>query len=339
MLRTGQFSLRSPYLIKLTQFYSKIDALPLRLGLMERTTVKLLDPLNRLYRHRLADGLASMLKNSPVTPNAVTLLHTCVGVTAAVLIYFKFYILAVLGFELRTILDSTDGILARQKNQVSLFGRTLDTIGDGVSFSALMFVGALRMIEDFPSYQPSIILIIVFCYALTAAQCGIIYQLLKRKLTSILNVEIDLVEKEYRLHWSEVRGDNPSLLAQFSFWLDSMTVRFVSEEWYEKIERRLHREDWQERALGDANLMNELGRTTRQRELKRAVRTASFLSDANIFAIMSVCFLITGLFPTQIFPYVHPVLIAFLAGFIYAVVSLLLALSAFHGFYHGVYRE
>ena len=306
---------------------------------MERMSIKLLDPVNRLYRHRVAGGLASLLKKTPITPNAITFVHTCVGVLAAVLIYDKSYILAAVCFELRTILDCTDGILARQKGQSSSIGRILDTIGDGISFNALMIAGAIRIILDFPSYQPSLILIIIFCFAMTAAQCGIIYQLMKRKLMSILISEVDTVEVEWREHWQEVHSETPSLLARFGFWLDTLTIHFISEEWYEKIQRRLHRPDWKERALADATMMNELARTTRRRELRYAIRFTAFLSDDNIFAVMSLVFLILGLFPVQIFPYVHPVLIAFSLGFVYAIVSLLLALNYFHEFYHGVYRE
>jgi phosphatidylglycerophosphate synthase len=306
---------------------------------MERMIVKLLDPVNRLYRHQVAEELAEVLAKSRVTPNQITFAHTLVGIAAAVLIYFKFYIFAVVCFEFRTILDCTDGILARLRNQSSSFGRILDTIGDGISFNALMIAGAMRIIQDFPQYQPSLILIVIFCYAMTAAQCGIIYQLMKRKILSILKSEVDSVETDYHLHWAEVYSGKPSMLARYSFWLDSLTIRFVSEEWYEKIQRRLHREDWKDRAMADAVMMNELARTTRKRELRYAVRFTSFLSDDNIFAVMSVCFLILGFFPTQIFPYVHPVLIAFSAGFVYAIVSLLLSLNYFHNFYHGVYRE
>jgi phosphatidylglycerophosphate synthase len=306
---------------------------------MERMIVKLLDPMNRLYRNKVADGLATLLDRYHITPNQITFVHTGVGVFAAILIYLKYYILAVVCFELRTILDCTDGVLARQKNKSSSFGRILDTIGDGISFNALMIAGAMRMIQDFPSYQPSIILIIVFCYAMAAAQCGIIYQLMKRKLFSILKSDVDAVEVDYHHNWAELHGSRPATLARFSFWLDSMTIRFISEEWYEKMQRRLHREDWREKALADSVMMNELARTTRKKELKSAVRFTSLLSDDNIFAVMSVLFLILGMFPEQIFPYVHPVLIAFSMGFLYAIISLLLALHFFHEFYHGVYRE
>ena len=300
---------------------------------------KLLDPVNRLYRHRLAGAIASLFKNTWVTPNQLTLAHTLVGVLAAVLIYFSHYILAVACFEIRTILDVADGILARLKNQSSPLGRIFDTIGDGISFNALMIAGAMRMIQDFPTYRPSLILIIVFCFALTAAHCGVIYQLMKRKITSILSKEVDTVETEWRDHWLKVHSAHPRPLDRFGLWLDSFTIRFISEEWYEKLQRRLHRSDWAERALNDAVMMNELARTTRRRELRNAVRCTALLSDDNIFAVMSVIFLVLGIFPVQIFPYVHPVLIAFCSGFLYAIFSLLCALHFFHDFYHGVYRE
>ena len=306
---------------------------------MERMIDNLLDPVNRLYRHRVAQGLANLLKNTRITSYEMTLAHTLVGVMAAVLIYFKFYVLSVFCFELRTILDVTEGFLARMRNKFGRFDRILDTISDGISFNALMLAGAMRIIQDFPTYQPSLILIIIFCFALTAAQCGIIYQLMKRKILSILNSNIDTVESEYHQHWAELRTRNPSPLAKFGFWLDSLSIRFVSEEWYEKIQKRLHREDWEERALNDAVMMNELARTTRKNELRRAIRFTALLSDDNIFAVMSICFLILGLFPTQIFPYVHPVLITFSLGFVYAIIFLLLGLNYFHRFYHGVYRD
>ncbi len=306
---------------------------------MERLIDNLLDPVNRLYRHRIAKGLANLLSRTGISPNQVTILHTLVGIYAAFLVYQKHYILAVVFFEIRTLLDCTDGILARLTHRSSTFGRFLDTIGDGISFNALMIIGALRMIQDFPSYRPSLILIIVFCFALTATHCGMIYQLMKRKLLSILSKHVDTVEIDWRVHRQETMRDEPSFSGRFGYWMDSFMIRFISEEWFEKMERRLYRGDWESRALNDAVMMNELARTTRRRELRNAVRFTSLVSDDNIFSIMSLCFLILGLFPEQIFPYVHPVLVAFSIGFVYAIVVLPLSLHYFHEFYHGVYRE
>jgi hypothetical protein len=50
-------------------------------------------------------------------------------------------------------------------------------------------------------------------------------------------------------------------------------------------------------------------------------------------------FLILGIFPNAIFPHVHPVLIAFSVGMVYALTALLFGLHFLHRFLHGVYRE
>ena len=307
--------------------------------LSPKLSTELLDPLNRLYRHKLALWLVNLIKSTSITPNMLTIAHTTMGVLAAVLIYFQHYILAVFCFEFRNILDCMDGLLARLKNQSTVFGRVLDTIGDGIAFNSVMIAGAMRMIQDFPSYHPSLILISVFLFALIAAQSGSVYQLMKRKLGSIIQCQIDSVEREWREQSEKARSSDPSWIDQFGFWLDTVTIRFVSEEWYEKIERRRTAADWEARALQDAVTMNELAKITRRREFRRAVRFTSFVSDDNIFAVMGLCFLILGIFPAQIFPNVHPVLIAFGTALVFALVALMLGLRYLHKFLHGVYRH
>ncbi|MBU6155108.1 MAG: CDP-alcohol phosphatidyltransferase family protein [Bdellovibrionales bacterium] len=307
--------------------------------LPSKSLSRLLDPLNRLYRHRIAKRIAHLIKGTPITPNQITFAHTCVGVGAASMVFFKHYLLAVLLLEIRTVLDCTDGILARLKNSSTPLGRTLDTIGDGITFNALMIAGALRMILDFPSYRPSLILIAVFLFAMTAAHCGSVYQLMKRKLGSIILEQIDTVEREWREQAARVYGGGGSGLSRFGYWLDTFTIRFVSEEWYEKIKKRRKSEDWEAKALSDATTMNELARRTRKAEFEKAVRYTAYVSDDNIFAVMSLCLLVSEAFPMAILPYVHPVLIAFSAGFVYAIIALILGLHYLHVFYHGVYRD
>lgn len=309
------------------------------MDLSPKLSTQLLDPVNQLYRNKLATFLVDRIKNTPITPNSLTLTHTVVGVLAAVLIYFQHYILAVFCFELRNVLDCMDGVLARLKNQTTVFGRVLDTIGDGVAFNAVMIAGAMRMIQDFPSYQPSLILICVSCFALIAAHCGSVYQLMRRKLGSIILSQIDSVEREWREQSEKARGADPSLIDQFGFWIDTVTIRFVSEEWYEKIERRRTAPDWETRALQDAVTMNELAKVTRRREFRNAVRFTSIVSDDNIFVVMGISFLVLGIFPAQIFPNVHPVLIAFGVGLVFALTALGVGLHFLHKFLHGVYRN
>lgn len=307
-----------------------------------RYNEKLLDPLNRIYRQRLAYALALKLKNTDLTPNAVTIGHTAVGVLAAVFVYREHYVAAMVCLELRTLLDCVDGVLARMKDQSTAVGRVLDTIGDGVAFNALMIAGALRLIQDFRNYNPIMIITGVFLFAFLAANCGTVYHLMKRKLGSIMNSELDTVETEWREHYEktkEPKAYGGQWISKFGFWLDSFTIRFISHEWYRKVRRRRDSEDWKEKALRETTHFNELACISRRNEFKRAVAATAFVSDDNILAIMSLSFLVSGLFPLSFFPHVHPVLVAFGAGLSYALLALLFGLYFLHDFLHGVYRE
>ena len=309
------------------------------MGFAETQSKYLLDPLNRLYRHRIADAFAQVLKETPITPNAITIAHTGVGVFAAFMVFNQHYVFAAFLYELRTILDCLDGVLARLKNQSTAMGRTLDTIGDGIAFNSLMVAGALRMIQDFKSYNPFLITLGVFFFAFIAAHCGTVYQLMKRKLGSIMEKKLDTVEIEWREHYEKAKKIHPTVISKIGFWIDSVTIKFVSKEWYRKIRRRRDLPEWKEKALKEATIMNELAHITRMEEFEMAVKSTAYVSDDNIFAVISLCFLIQGLFPNQIFPNVHPVLVAFGAGLMYAVISLGLGLHCLHDFLHGVYRE
>ena len=300
---------------------------------------KLLDPLNRLYRYQVASAMAEPLKSTKITPNMVTLAHTGVGIYAAWLVYHQHYVLAAFFYEIRTVLDCLDGVLARLKNQSTALGRTLDTIGDGIAFNALMVAGALRVIRDYPSSSPYLITLSVFSFAFVAAHCGTVYQLMKRKLGSIIQMELDTVEVEWHEHFEQTKKFDPLRLSKVGFLIDSLTIRLVSNEWYRKVRNRRDHPEWKSKALSESWLMNELAQTTRVEEFRRAIRSTSFVSDDNIFTVISLCFVIQGVFP-GLFPVsLHPIVLAFGAGFAYAVVSLLVGLHDLHDFLRGVYRD
>ena len=73
-----------------------------------------------------------------LTPTQVTILGACVGVAGGVFLYDpRFGLLAFALIILHSILDSSDGQLARMTGQVSEFGRLLDGIGGYVTTTAL----------------------------------------------------------------------------------------------------------------------------------------------------------------------------------------------------------
>ena len=302
-------------------------------------TSQLQDPLTRLYRVRLARSVAQFLTTTSISPNVVTMLHTLVGVIGAVLLYHERYIFAVLCLELRAILDCVDGILARLKNQSTSLGRTLDALGDGIAFNALMIAGTMRIMKDFKSYPHPLIVVGVLFFAFIAVHSGVVYQLMRRKFVSIANKEVDIVEVEWREHYAQSKTPKAPWFSHFGFWIDSITIKFVSEEWYQKVLRRRDLKNWEEKAVHEAEIMHELACKTRKKEFDRAVCAISYVSDDNIFSLMSLCFIVFGLFHQFFFPFVHPVMIAFSVGLVYSVVTLCLGLHLYHSFLHGVYRE
>ncbi len=304
-----------------------------------KLTQSLIDPLNRVYRLRVAAYLCKKLVTVPVTANEITVAHTLVGVSAAFMIYHEQYLLAVLAYEVRTILDCLDGLLARAKNQTSAMGRTLDTIGDAITFNSLMLAGALRLIQDYRNYNAALITLGVFIFAFVTANSGTVYQLMKRKLGSIICKEVDLVELGWREHYMNLKNGQGGLIDRFGFWLDSVTIRIVSVEWYAKVLKRKDSSDWEAKAVNEAALMNELACITRKGEFRQAVKATAYVGDGNILSVLSICLLLLSVFHNDFFPFVHPVLVAFSAAFFYALLSLIIGLYYLQRFLHGVHKE
>jgi hypothetical protein len=72
-----------------------------------------------------------------IRPPTVVLVHTAVGLGAAILILRGQLVAAALLLQLKTVLDNADGQLARTSGDVTLLGRFLDTEADLVVNAAL----------------------------------------------------------------------------------------------------------------------------------------------------------------------------------------------------------
>ena len=86
----------------------------------------------------LSDRLARALASLGAPPVAVVLANSAAGIAAAVAIQQGALVLAALLLQVKTLLDNTDGRLARVSGRVSLLGRYLDTEADLV-VNALVF--------------------------------------------------------------------------------------------------------------------------------------------------------------------------------------------------------
>jgi len=113
---------------------------------------RLEDPFNTYYRYPIALWIVRALVHTPITPNQVSLIQPLLAATSGWLISSgdpTRMLLAVLAFELRSILDCVDGSLARAKKMSSPNGHAIDAMADwlGVVF---LYVGLVMHFRAFP---------------------------------------------------------------------------------------------------------------------------------------------------------------------------------------------
>ena len=106
------------------------------------------EPINTLLVRPAAGVIVWLLYPLPVTPNHVTLISIGVGIAAAAFFLGGPGIWAVLAgvlVELKDVLDSADGQLARVRRVSSRAGRFLDSIGDFFVNMVLMAAVAIHL--------------------------------------------------------------------------------------------------------------------------------------------------------------------------------------------------
>jgi archaetidylinositol phosphate synthase len=85
----------------------------------------------------LSNALASVLARVGVSPTAIVLANAATGLVAALVLAAGDPLAAALLLQLKTLLDNTDGQLARATGRVTLLGRYLDTEADLVVNAAI----------------------------------------------------------------------------------------------------------------------------------------------------------------------------------------------------------
>jgi archaetidylinositol phosphate synthase len=85
----------------------------------------------------LSNALASRLARARIAPHVVVLANATTGLVAAAVLFTGNLVVAALVLQLKTLLDNTDGALARATGRVTLAGRYLDTLADLVVNAAL----------------------------------------------------------------------------------------------------------------------------------------------------------------------------------------------------------
>lgn len=120
------------------------------------------DLLLEIAFQKIGRRLASLLKNTPVTPNQITLLKIPLAFLL-ILFGFNFQLIpiALIIFSSK-ILDKVDGALARATNQETDFGAWLDMFLDRLLWGTILFTAAHVISKELNNPIPWIMLSLIF---------------------------------------------------------------------------------------------------------------------------------------------------------------------------------
>ena len=90
-----------------------------------------------VWRERLARWFTPVARACPLSPNAITAIALLLNLAAAALLYFRYFLIAILFVAIGGLCDAFDGIVARAQNKATRFGDFLDHVVDRVSDSAI----------------------------------------------------------------------------------------------------------------------------------------------------------------------------------------------------------
>lgn len=119
---------------------------------------RLEDPANTFLRYPIALALSRLLVRTSITPNQISFIQPVFAAIAGYLVtrgHFTTDLLAVLAFEIRSILDCCDGTVARAKKLSSPNGHAVDALCDwlGVVF---LYIGIFVRFNLHPPVDHSI---------------------------------------------------------------------------------------------------------------------------------------------------------------------------------------
>ena len=262
----------------------------------------LTDPLNRFYRYPAARFVLPLFLKTSITPNQVTYVHTTVGITAAVCVAqgsFRALILAFFLSEVRLVLDCVDGEIARAKKTSSAYGRTLDALGDAVSFLAMCVAIYVHVSDARPGFPVALALVVMMGLSgLMAWVHDFYYRKFGTALKSGTDAVYDDLRAKHRVLQGERRGAR-GFVTRFGFAFDWMQVAVFQSGVRRDIEARLAAQsaDPPEHSMAEVQwiLKNAQSRTMRP-----TLRAISLVSADNVIGILNVALLTGSLITAQL---------------------------------------
>ena len=180
----------------------------------------LTEPVVRWIQEPAARPLVYLFKETPVTPNQVTILSALLAILAA---YFfslgdtRSIIQGGIIFELSLILDSVDGELARAKGMASEWGRIVDGIGDYVSSIAVL----IGLMIGFPDSKAAL-LILAFLIFLR----GVTFDYFKENMTSRIKHGYDGSQRDIQKTYEKISASPSFILKIYFYYLQLQQLLF-----------------------------------------------------------------------------------------------------------------
>lgn len=196
------------------------------------------NPADRLWRYPIGRAIVGAALRTSLTPNHVTIGHTLLGISAGALISTGrpgMLVAAGAMFEVRSILDCFDGVLARAKGTASPYGRAMDQTGDFLGFAAFI-IGSWVALSRTLGFAQAMALTLTTA-ALTAL-CTFCWDFYKRRFTSILLEGRDVVADEYVKVQLEAKK-NPGLAIGFSTWFADLQLLIISPSMLPSLRARV----------------------------------------------------------------------------------------------------
>lgn len=91
-----------------------------------------------VWRSRLERWFTPLARRCPLSPNAVSLIALALNVAAAVLLYRRMFLIAIVLLAIGGLADAFDGVVARVQGKTSRYGDFFDHFADRVSDIALL---------------------------------------------------------------------------------------------------------------------------------------------------------------------------------------------------------
>jgi phosphatidylglycerophosphate synthase len=167
--------------------------------LLELTT----NPVDRLWRYPIGRWALRFVMDTPITPHHITALHGAIGAATGFVIAEgtpRAWFLAGVMYEVRSILDCFDGVVARAKKLSSPRGRALDETADTVGFVSLM--GGTTVCLARAHGWATALAVALLCTVISAS-CTTAWDFFKRRYTSLLREGRDTTEDELLALWRD----------------------------------------------------------------------------------------------------------------------------------------